>query len=133
VYEVEISSTSKTLLFLTKGQMVHKNKTTGQVVKEYFPGDSASEWRDELLEALSAEESVMFCLTGKLNRDYIPETETVVLKANETKTYNAGTKFFLCQGVIHINEVEYTGPCQIGFKNAQTIETNTDVYGLIIK
>jgi hypothetical protein len=133
VYDVQTSSTSGTLLFLTKGHMVFKNKETGEVLDEHFPGAYGSEWVDELYEVVAAEESVLFCLTPKLNRGYIPETMPVVLSVNDTAAYDAGTRLFLCQGTIEVNGSEFTGPCQVGFKGPQTIEAKTDVYGIIIK
>jgi hypothetical protein len=132
-YEVQTESISNTTLFLTQGRMIFRNKQTKDITHDYTPGSFVSEWSDELSEVLASEESVLFCLTAKLNRGYIPEVESVILSPDNVKTYDSGTKFFLCQGIIEINEVEFVGPCQIGFKNTQSLKTKTDVYALIIK
>jgi hypothetical protein len=133
VYDVQTSSTSGTLLFVTKGHMVFKDKKTGEVLEDHFPGSYVSEWVDELYEAVAVEETILFCLTPKLNRGYIPETMPVVLDALDTVVYDAGTRFFLCEGTVEINDAELTGPCQIAFKGSQTMKTKTNVYGLIVK
>lgn len=113
--------------------MVSKSKETGQILDEYLPGMFVTEWNDRLVEVTAVEETVVFCFTPELNRGYIPETTPVVLNANNTTTYDAGTRFFLCQGTVEINDVEFTGPCQIGFKNTQSLKTKTDIYGIIIE
>lgn len=133
VYEVQTSSDSNTTLFLTKGRMLFRDKQTKEVLSEHFPGEFGSDWETNITEAVAVEESVLFCLTAKLNRGYRPETEPVVLNANDTATYAAGTRIFLCQGTIAVKGFEYTGPCQVGFKGPQTVEAKTDVYGIIVK
>jgi hypothetical protein len=133
VYEVQTSSDSNTTLFLTKGHMLFRNKQTKQILTEHFPGEFGSDWETDLTQAVAVEESVLFCLTAKLNRGYRPETAPVVLDADNTETYDANTKFFLCQGTIKVNGSEFTGPSQVAFKSTQTVEAITDVYGLIIK
>ena len=133
VYEVQTFSGSNTLLFLTRGRLVQKRKNSEEVLGEYVAGNISSQWKNEVTDVLAAEETVMFCLTDKLNRGYIPDTTTVILNGDQSANYEAGTKFFLCQGIVKVNGVEFTGPCQIGFKTAQTLEAKTDVYGLIIK
>jgi len=133
VYEVQTSSDSNTTLFLTKGHMLFRDKQTKEILNEHFPGEFGSEWETNLTEAVAVEESVLFCLTAKLNRGYIPETMPVVLDADDTATYDANTKFFLCQGTIRVNGDEFTGPHQVAFKSTQTVKAITDVYGLIIK
>ena len=133
VYEVQTSALSNTTLFLTKGHMVFRNKVTGALLNEHFPGEFGSDWETDLSEAVAVEESVLFCLTAKLNRGYVPETMPVVLDENDTATYDANTKFFLCQGTVKVNGVELTGPYQVAFKSTQAVEAITDVYGIIIK
>jgi hypothetical protein len=133
VYEVQTSSDSNTTLFLTKGHILFRDKQTGEVLNEHFPGEFGSDWETNLTEAVAVEESVFFCLTPKLNRGYVPETMPVVLDVDGTATYDAGTKFFLCQGTIKVNGSELTGPYQVEFKGAQTVTAKTDVYGIIVK
>ena len=133
VYEVQTSSDSNTTLFLTKGHMLFRNRQTKEILNEHFPGEFGSDWETDLTEAVAVEESVLFCLTAKLNRGYIPETAPVVLDTDATATFDAGTKFFLCQGTIKVNGSELTGPYQIAFKSTQTAEALTDVYGIIVK
>lgn len=133
VYDVQTSAISETVLFLTKGHFVFKNKETGEVLSEHFPGEFAYDWVDNITEATAVEESVLFCLTPKVNRGYIPEVAPIVLQIGDTNTFEAGTRFFLCQGTAEVNSAEFTGPCQIGFKGTQALKAKTDVYGLIIK
>lgn len=133
VYDVQTSASSETLLFLTKGHFVFNSKETGEMLEEHFPGAFGADWVDRLAEAVAVEESVLFCLTPKLNRGYIPETAPVVLNVDDTEMYDAGTRLFLCQGTIEVNGVEFTGPCQVGFKGAHSLKAKTDVYGIIVK
>jgi hypothetical protein len=133
VYEVQTSSDSNTTLFLTKGHMLFRDKQTKEILNEHFPGEFGSEWETNLTEAVAVEESVLFCLTAKLNRGYIPETMPVVLEAGETYYFEAGVKFFLCQGTVIVSATDFTGPHQIALKSAKTMEAVTDVYGIIIK
>jgi len=133
VYEVQTSSASDTLLFLVKGHMVFRNKETKQMIEEHFPGAYGSDWADRLSEAVAVEESVLFCLSSQINRGYMPETIPVVLQENEADIFDAGTRLFLCEGTVEINGIEFTGPCQIGFKGQQTLKPKTNIYGLIVK
>jgi hypothetical protein len=119
--------------FFTAGHMVSKSKETGNIRNQYLQGAFITDWIDELVELRAVEDTVVFCLTQDLNRGFIPETTPVLMKENNTTTYNAGTRFFLCQGVVEINGVEFKGPCQIGFKNLQALKAKTDVYGIIVK
>jgi hypothetical protein len=133
VYEVQTSSLSNTVLFITKGHFVLKDKKTGEILDEHFPGSFGSDWDDGVSEVVAMEDSESFCLTAKLNRGYIPETIPVVIQADETYYFEAGARFFLCQGTIEVNSSELVGPCQVGVKSAQSLKAKTDVYGLIIK
>ena len=133
VYEVQTSSTSSTMLFLTKGHVVYKNKETGELVDEHFPGAFGTEWADGLYKVVAMEESTAFCFDPNINRGYIPETMPVVIEAGETYYFESGAKFFLCQGTVIVNGTDYTGPYQVAFKSAKPMEAVTDVYGIIVK
>lgn len=133
VCDVETSSTSRTMQFCTKGHIVTRNKETGNVRNQYLQGSYITDWEDELVEATAVEDTVIFCLNAELNRGFVPETTPVVIQENNTAAYDAGTRFFLCQGTLEINGVEFTGPCQIGFKNTQSLRTKTDIYGIVVK
>lgn len=133
VYEVQTSSTSSTMLFLTKGHVVYKNKTTGELLDEHFPGAFGTEWVDGLYEVVAMEESTAFCFDPNINRGYIPETMPVVMEAGETYYFESGAKFFLCQGTATVNGTDFTGPYQVAFKSAKPMEAVTDVYGVIVK
>lgn len=133
VCNVQTLSASNTVQFLTKGHMVAKNKETGEVLDEYFPGTFLTEWKDRLAEVTAMEETVLFCLTPELNRGYIPDVTPIILQTGESNFFEAGTKFFLCQGTAEVNGAEFTGPCQIGFRGPQELKTKTDVYGMVIK
>ena len=133
MYDVQTAAESGTVLFVTKGRMVVRDKETKEMLDEYVPGAFLTEWKDGLSEVASVEETVLFCLTPKLNRGYIPEVAPVILQDNEADFFEAGTKFFLCQGTAEVNGAEFTGPCQIGFKGTQSLKAKTEVYGLIVK
>ncbi len=133
VCDVQTLAISRAIQFLTKGHMIAKSKETGEVLDEYFPGAFLTDWVDGLAEVTAVEETVLFCLTPELNRGYIPDVTPIILQADEANSFEAGTRFFLCEGVVEINGAEFIGPCQVKFNGPQTLKAKTDVYGVIAK
>ena len=126
---------SKTILLFTEGNIVVKDKETGEVVDQCVPGwIRRGTYTDGMFTCTATQNSVSWCYDPKVNQNVVPPIELVALKTGEAIALPQDTKLFLCSGTVTINGQERTSPKQISVKSANVTATaTTDVYGFIFK
>ena len=72
----------------------------------------ASPWIKEY-DVHITEPTVVYCYDELLNNGKKLNLIPVDLPQGESTTFTGGTKFLLCNGVLHINNVEFVGPTAI--------------------
>jgi hypothetical protein len=131
-FEIKKPKESIDPLFLVKGHIQFFDKATNEFVEEAYPGHFVSEYSDQHYRVEVIEPSVAFCFSGKLNQNYVPPLEPVIMESGDERVLPAQTKFFLCEGTVAVNAKEMTGPCQIMIQGEQTIQASTNLYGVIV-
>ena len=136
-YTVEATTfaDSKTVLLFTEGNMVVRDKQTGEVIHQCVPGwINSGDYEDRVFSCISEVASVSWCYDPKVNHDYVPAIDLLAMKSGETVQLPEGTNLFLCHGKLAVNGVGREAPRQIAVRSAQVTATaTTDVYGLIFK
>lgn len=126
---------SKTVLLFTEGNMIVRDKQTGEIVHQCVPGwINKGNYEDRVFRCVSEVPSVSWCYDPKVNHDYVPVIELVALKQGQSVSLPEGTSLFLCHGTLAINGSNHVAPRQIAVRSANAVATaSTDVYGLTFK
>lgn len=136
-YTVEATTfaDSKTVLLFTEGNMLVKDKDTGEIVHQCVPGwINKGDYEDRVFSCVSEVPSVSWCYDPKANHGYVPVIELLAMKQWETIELPEGTNLFLCHGKLEINGVWREAPRQIAVRSSKVTATaTTDMYGLIFK
>jgi len=134
VFDVETSSDSETVLYFVKGHVVGRNKATGEVAAQHFPGTFLTNHIDMLYSTTAMEDTICFCFDPKTNKGYLPTIKKFELSAGNFTNMPNGTKIFLCEGTVRIGDKEFTGPYQIRLNTGEKRFTaSSNVYGLIFE
>lgn len=132
-FEIKKTNQSIDALFLVKGHIQLFDKATGEFIEDVYPGHFVSPHNNLHHRVEIVEPSIVFCFSGKLNQNYVPPLEPVVMDRGTERTFPAQTKLFVCEGVAFVNNKGLTGPCQIMIQGSQTIKASTDLYGVIVR
>lgn len=102
-------------IFCSSGYAETTDYKTGEPIEDIYTGvmfDSSSAWFKEY-DVHVTEPMVVYCYDQLLNNNQKPTLIPVDLQQGENTTFENGTKFFLCDGVLHINNTPFTGPTAI--------------------
>jgi hypothetical protein len=133
--DIQFSSTSKTVVFVSDGNATARDKTTNQVQQQVDTGwFRTGDYTDDLHTYTCNVPTVCWCYDPLVNQNYIPLITPVIIKQGDTANFDINTKLFLCTGTLGINDKNYTGPYQLAIRTgAVTVTALTDVYGLEFK
>jgi hypothetical protein len=133
--EAATFSASDNILFFSEGSFTVLDKITGEVVHELVPGAiNMGEYEDRMFNCVCNVASVFWCYDPKVNQNYIPVIDSLIIKRGESVALPTGTNLFLCSGTLQINDATCVAPRQIHVRSVGTTATATeDVYGLVFK
>lgn len=122
---------SETMLFFTEGSATMTSET-GEIL-HLEPGMfNHKNWNNGSYTTAFELPSNIWCYDPKVNQNYVPLIEKVVIKYGESMNFPVKTNLFLCNGILEINEKSFVGPYQISVRiNDIKAVAKTDVYALL--
>lgn len=135
-FRADIKNDAPWTMYWAKGLFKNKNITTNSTWIDFPAGFIArpGDYTSGVFEHTSMGESIVFCFDPMLNHRYTPGIETWEIDADQQITMPVGTKLFLCEGEILVDDKRIQGPMQVSIKTTDKVITGgTKCYGLIFK
>lgn len=126
---VIIYTTSNNTMFIVQGFETRDGKiseNTGSFKK------SNRDLPAETYTAVYRDNYKLWCYSPIFNKGRDPDIKNIIIDPDQSMIFPIGTKLFLCNGILQINDKEVTGPTQIRIKTAdQKLTAVNRCYGLL--
>lgn len=112
-------------IFCARGYVESTDAETGQRIQDFYTGlmFKNSDFLCKEYDLHATESAVVYCYDETLNDGQQLNLIPVDFSQGQDITIENGAKILLCDGVLHINNVEFTGPSAISVTTGDKVAT----------
>ena len=112
-------------VFCSKGYVESFDAQTGDRSTDNYPGRifRDGDYHCKEYDLYVTEPTVVYCYDELLNDSRKLNLEPVDLSQGQDTVFENGTKFLLCEGVLHINNVSFAAPAAISVTTGDKVVT----------